>query len=63
MQPTDRIVRLANWRGKQPVVLAFTRIFAEEVYCPFCFPHIVAMNEAYDQLRNAGAESVDDYQY
>ena len=52
----DRIVRLANWRGKQPVVLAFTRIFAEEVYCPFCFPHIVAMNEAYDQLRNAGAE-------
>ena len=53
----DRIVRLAKLAGgKQPVVLAFTRIFAEEVYCPFCFPHIVAMNEAYDQLRNAGAE-------
>ncbi len=52
----QRTVRLANWRGKRPVVLAFTRIFAEEVYCPFCFPHIVAMNEAYDQFRNAGAE-------
>ncbi|MGF1568650.1 MAG: peroxiredoxin family protein [Nodosilinea sp.] len=52
----QRTVRLANWRGKQPVVLAFTRIFAEGVYCPFCYPHIVAMGEAYDQFRNAGAE-------
>jgi peroxiredoxin len=52
----ERTVRLTNWRGKQPVVLAFTRIFAEEVYCPFCFPHIVALNEAYEQFRNVGAE-------
>lgn len=51
-----RTVRLANFRGKQPVILAFTRIFAEAVYCPFCFPHIVAMNDAYEQFRNAGAE-------
>jgi peroxiredoxin len=51
-----RTVRLANLRGKQPVVLAFTRIFAEEVYCPFCFPHIIAINEAYAKFRNAGAE-------
>lgn len=52
----QRTVRLANWRGKQPVVIAFTRIFAEGVYCPFCYPHIMAMNQAYDQFRNAGAE-------
>ncbi len=52
----QRTVRLANWRGKQPVVLAFTRIFAEGVYCPFCYPHIVAMNQTYRQFRNAGAE-------
>jgi peroxiredoxin len=52
----QRTVRLANWRGKQPVVLAFTRIFAAGVYCPFCYPHIVAMNQAYAQFRNAGAE-------
>ena len=52
----QRTVRLANWRGRQPILLAFTRIFAEEVYCPFCFPHIVAMNEAYEQFRNLGAE-------
>jgi peroxiredoxin len=52
----QKVVRLANFRGQQPVVVAFTRIFAEGVYCPFCYPHIVAMNEAYSRFRNAGAE-------
>jgi peroxiredoxin len=52
----QRTVRLANLRGRQPVVVAFTRIFAEGVYCPFCYPHIMAMNRAYPQFRNAGAE-------
>lgn len=52
----QRTVRLANWRGKQPVVLAFTRIFAEGVYCPFCYPHIMAMNAAYQSFRDAGTE-------
>jgi len=51
-----RTVRLANWRGKRPLVLAFTRIFAEGVYCPFCYPHMMAMNGAYDRFRRAGAE-------
>ncbi|NJL47045.1 MAG: redoxin domain-containing protein [Leptolyngbyaceae cyanobacterium SM2_5_2] len=53
---SQRTIRLANWRGKQPVVLAFTRIFAEGTYCPFCYPHMVAMNQTYRQFRNAGAE-------
>jgi len=52
----QRTVRLANWRGKQPVVLTFTRIFAEGIYCPFCYSHIVAMNQAYRQFRNSGAD-------
>ncbi|HIK45499.1 MAG TPA: redoxin domain-containing protein [Leptolyngbyaceae cyanobacterium M65_K2018_010] len=52
----QRTVRLANWRSKGPVVLAFTRIFAAGVYCPFCYPHLVAMNQAYPQFRNGGAE-------
>jgi len=51
-----RTVRLANWRGKQPVVVIFTRIFAAEVYCAFCLPHIVAIDAAYERFRNAGAE-------
>jgi peroxiredoxin len=52
----QRTVRLSNYRGKQPLVLAFTRIFTEKQYCPFCFPHIVAMNEAYQQFQERGAE-------
>jgi peroxiredoxin len=52
----QRTVRLTNYRGKQPLVLAFTRIFTEKQYCPFCFPHILAMNDAYDQFRERGAE-------
>ncbi|MEB3829813.1 peroxiredoxin family protein [Phormidium sp. CCY1219] len=49
-------IRLSSYRGKQPVVLEFTRIFTEKQYCPLCFPHIKAMNEAYEQFREAGAE-------
>lgn len=52
----QRRVRLANWRGKQPVVLALTRIFAEGVYCPFCYPHIMALNAAYPRFRDGGTE-------
>lgn len=52
----QRTVRLSNYRGKQPLVLDFTRIFTEKQYCPFCFPHILALNEAYNPLRATGAE-------
>ncbi|MGB3241035.1 MAG: redoxin domain-containing protein [Geitlerinemataceae cyanobacterium] len=51
-----RQVRLSDYRGKQPVVLAFTRIFTEKQYCPLCFPHIKALNENYDRFLAAGAE-------
>ncbi|NEP15288.1 MAG: redoxin domain-containing protein [Leptolyngbya sp. SIO4C1] len=49
-------ISLADYRGRQPVVLAFTRIFTEKQYCPFCYPHILAMNEAYEQFAALGAE-------
>lgn len=63
----DRRIRLSEYRSKQPVILAFTRIFTEKQYCPLCFPHIKAMNEAYEQFTDAGAEvlmitSTDDRQ-
>lgn len=45
-----RKVRLSDYRDKQPVVLAFTRIFTEKQYCPFCFPHIKALNERYQEF-------------
>ncbi|BAZ52479.1 putative thiol-specific antioxidant protein [Nostoc sp. NIES-4103] len=50
------LVKLSNYRGKQPVLLAFTRIFTEKQYCPFCFPHIKALNENYEQFKNRGIE-------
>lgn len=45
---------LSSYRGK-PVVLAFTRIFTEKQYCPFCYPHILGMAEAYPQFVGLGA--------
>jgi len=47
-------VTLYSYRGK-PTVLFFTRIFTEKQYCPFCYPHILAMNEAYSQFVGLGA--------
>lgn len=51
-----RQIRLSTYRGEQPVVLAFTRIFTEKQYCPLCFPHLKALNENYDRFIEAGAE-------
>ena len=51
-----QLVRLSNYRGKQPVVLAFTRIFTEKQYCPLCFPHIKALNASYEQFTQQGIE-------
>jgi peroxiredoxin len=49
-------VRLSDYRGKQPILLTFTRIFTEKQYCPFCFPHIKAMNENYERFIEKGVE-------
>jgi peroxiredoxin len=43
-------VKLADHWEKKPLILAFTRIFTEKQYCPFCFPHIKALNENYEQF-------------
>jgi peroxiredoxin len=50
------LVKLSDYKGKQPVLLALTRIFTEKQYCPFCFPHIKALNENYEQFKNRGIE-------
>ena len=49
-------VKLSDYRGIQPVVLYFTRIFTEQQYCPFCYPHIKAMNERYREFVDRGIE-------
>lgn len=52
----SKLVKLSNFKGNQPVILAFTRIFTEKQYCPLCFPHIKALNENYQQFKNRGVE-------
>jgi peroxiredoxin len=52
----NRKVRLSDYRRKQPILLAFTRIFTEKQYCPFCYPHIKAMNENYKRFTEKGVE-------
>lgn len=49
-------LRLSDYRSDRPVILAFTRIFTEKQYCPFCFPHIKALNENYEQFTQRGIE-------
>jgi peroxiredoxin len=52
----NTIVKLSDYQGKQAVILAFTRIFTEKQYCPFCFPHIKALNQNYEEFKNRGIE-------
>lgn len=49
-------VKLSYYRERQPILLAFTRIFTEKQYCPLCFPHIKALNENYDRFQEKGVE-------
>lgn len=51
-----RLVKLSDYKNKQPVLLAFTRIFTEKQYCPFCFPHIKELNENYERFTRQGIE-------
>jgi peroxiredoxin len=50
------LVKLSNYRGKQPIILAFTRIFTEKQYCPLCYPHILDINQNYEQFASKGVE-------
>ena len=55
---TRQPYRLSQHWGERPVVLTFTRIFTERHYCPLCFPHLVAMNDATEKFSAAGAQLV-----
>ncbi|MEM9002251.1 MAG: redoxin domain-containing protein [Cyanobacteria bacterium P01_F01_bin.86] len=53
---TRQPYRLSQHWGEKPIVLAFTRIFTERHYCPICFPHLVALNDAAEKFQAAGAQ-------
>ncbi|MDB9526008.1 redoxin domain-containing protein [Oscillatoria sp. CS-180] len=55
---TRQPYQLSQHWGERPVVLAFTRIFTERHYCPLCFPHLVALNDATEKFTAAGAQLV-----
>lgn len=50
------LVRLLDYRGKKPILLYFTRIFTEHQYCPLCYPHIIALNDNYQEFKKLGVE-------
>ena len=52
----DNRIQLSDYQGKQPVVLAFTRIFTEKLFCPYCYPHIQDLKERYQEIKDKGAE-------
>jgi peroxiredoxin len=52
----NKQVKLSDYRGVQPVILYFTRIFTEQQYCPFCYPHIKEINERYQEFVDRGIE-------
>ncbi|MGK7934257.1 MAG: peroxiredoxin family protein [Xenococcaceae cyanobacterium] len=49
-------VKLSDYQGKQPVVLAFTRIFTEKLFCPYCYPHIQDLKKRYQEFKDKGVE-------
>jgi peroxiredoxin len=49
-------VKLSDYFGQKPVFLAFTRIFTEKLFCPFCYPHIQELKDRYQEIQEAGAE-------
>jgi peroxiredoxin len=52
----DRQLKLSDYRSVKPVILYFTRIFTEQQYCPFCYPHIKEINERYKEFVDRGIE-------
>ncbi|HAC65089.1 MAG TPA: alkyl hydroperoxide reductase [Cyanothece sp. UBA12306] len=46
----NRTIKLSDYRQQKPLILAFTRIFTEKQYCPFCYPHILNLNQNYEQF-------------
>jgi peroxiredoxin len=49
--------KLSDFRGK-PLLLAFTRIFTDKIFCPLCFPHLNNLKNDYKQFLEKGANVV-----
>ncbi|MDX2127521.1 MAG: peroxiredoxin family protein [Chloroherpetonaceae bacterium] len=49
--------RLSDFYGK-PILLVFTRIFTDKIFCPICYPHLQQLQRDFDVFKNRGAELV-----
>jgi AhpC/TSA family len=54
----DQKIKLSDYRGVQPVVLYFTRIFTDRQYCPFCDPQIISDKLRKSRVCQEGKENV-----
>jgi peroxiredoxin len=45
--------KLSDFRGK-PLLLVFTRIFTDKIFCPLCFPHLNDLKTDYDVFLSKG---------
>ncbi|QDT66979.1 peroxiredoxin family protein [Calycomorphotria hydatis] len=50
----EKEMSLSDYTVKGPVVLVFSRAH----WCPFCMGHMRALQQSYDQIKEAGAEVV-----
>jgi peroxiredoxin len=50
-------VNLSDFRGK-PVLLVFTRVFTDKIFCPLCFPHLQNLRRDYERFKTHNAEIV-----
>lgn len=49
--------KLSDFRGK-PLLLVFTRIFTDKIFCPLCFPHLNNLKKDYQAFLEKGANVV-----
>ncbi|ACK69846.1 alkyl hydroperoxide reductase/ Thiol specific antioxidant/ Mal allergen [Gloeothece citriformis PCC 7424] len=55
-QVGGNIIQLSDYRGQKSVILAFTRIATEKLFCPYCYPHILELKERYEEICDRGSE-------
>lgn len=48
---------LSDFRGK-PLLLVFTRIFTDKIFCPLCFPHLNNLKKDYEKFLEKGGNIV-----
>ncbi len=54
---TGKPVKLSDFRG-QRVLLVFTRIFTDKIFCPLCFPHLNNLKKDYEAFKSKDVEVI-----